>query len=450
MPSHSRALDTADRSMSPIDGYLARFAELDGHEPAWLHRQRKEAIARFASLGFPTTHLEDWKYTSVTALSAVPFDAAAPDTVTPRERRAADGLRLGAGIDFVFVNGFHVPALSAPAALPAGVTVTSLARAATEHADLVRAHLGRYADDEQAFTALNTAFARDGAFVHLRRGVALPGPLHLVFLSAAAPAPVMTSPRTLIVAEEDSAATIIESYAGPGDVTYFTNAVTEIAVGPRAALTHYRLQEEGARAFHVAAVRARQDADSRFTSLAVSLGATLSRTDLGTTMDAEGTSCVFDGLYLAGGDQHVDHHTSIDHRQPHGTSRELYKGILDGRATGVFNGKVYVRPQAQKSDAQQMNKNLLLSDDAVINTKPQLEIFADDVKCSHGATIGRLSDDALFYLRARGIDARTARQLLIHAFARELIDRVGIASLRERLDRALQRRLPHLDEEGAA
>jgi Fe-S cluster assembly protein SufD len=252
----------------------------------------------------------------------------------------------------------------------------------------------------------------------------------------------------LIVAGEASEATVIESYASADDATSFTNAVSEIVVGPHASVTHYKLQQEGARAFHIATIEARQGTGSRFASHAISLGALLSRTDINTTMEAEGTTCTFDGLYLAGGDQHVDHHTSIDHRRPHGTSRELYKGILDGRATGVFNGKVFVRPRAQKSDAQQMNKNLLLSDDAVINTKPQLEIFADDVKCSHGATIGRLSDDALFYLRARGIDAPTARQVLIYAFANELIERIGVAPLRERLGRALRRRLPGLLQAG--
>ncbi len=431
--------------MSVVDTYVSRFHSQNGTATTWLGRLRGEAIARFAELGFPTTRLEEWKYTSVAALAQVPFQPTEP--ISSRVAQALDlrDLHLDGSVELVFVNGHYAGALSTPRALPAGVTVTPLAHALAERLELVESHLGRYADHrEHAFTALNTAFVADGAFVHLRRGSVLDVPIHLVFVSVAGAEPAMICPRNLIVAEENSEATVIESYIGRTDAAYFTNAVTEVVVGPNASITHAKLQEEATDAFHVATIEAYQHAASRFTSQAVSLGAALARTDINTVMDAEGTECTFDGLYVAGGRQHVDHHTTIDHRKPHGTSRELYKGVLDGRATAVFNGKVYVRPNAQKSDAQQMNKNLLLSDDAVINTKPQLEIFADDVKCSHGATIGRLSDDALFYLRTRGIDAVTARHLLIYAFANELIGRIRVAALRDRLERVLRARLPEL------
>ncbi|HZW74118.1 MAG TPA: Fe-S cluster assembly protein SufD, partial [Caldimonas sp.] len=249
----------------------------------------------------------------------------------------------------------------------------------------------------------------------------------------------VTHPRTLIVAGEGSRVTVVEHYLGEG--IYWTNAVTEAVLGAGASLTHYRVQRDSPRAFHVGTVAVEQAADSRYGSRSISLGGALVRSDIGTRLDAPGAACTFDGLYLASGTQHVDHHTTIDHRQPRGTSRELYKGIMDGRATGVFNGKVFVRPHAQQSDAQQMNKNLLLSDDAQIETKPQLEIFADDVKCSHGATIGQLDDDAIFYLRARGIDAAAARQMLIFAFANELIEPVAVEPLRALLTRELGERL---------
>jgi Fe-S cluster assembly protein SufD len=247
---------------------------------------------------------------------------------------------------------------------------------------------------------------------------------------------LISHPRVLIAAEESSRLTVVESYLGEGG-TYCTNAVTEVAVGANAAVTHCRLQQEGAAAFHVGTVQARQAADSRFRSHAVSLGARLSRCNVNTVLDGPGGECRFDGLYLARGGQHVDFHTTIDHAQPHGTSRELYKGVLDDHATAVFNGKVFVRPNAQKSDAGQVNRNLLLSDAATVNTKPQLEIFADDVKCSHGAAIGRLDPDHLFFLRSRGIGPDDARRLLIFGFANEVIGRIEVAPLRERLESLL-------------
>ncbi len=350
--------------------------------------------------------------------------------------------RLGVGIELVFVNGRYAADLSTPGPLPAGVVVASLAATLAAQPGLLEPHLGRLADLEaDGMAALNSACVEDGAVVLLLPdGVALDAPVHCLFVSMPGDAPTVSHPRTLIVAGAASRATVIEHYVGAG--VYWTNAVTEIVLGAGADHTHHRVQREDVRAFHLATLAAAQGADSRFTSHAVSFGAALSRGDLATRFDAAGAACRFDGLYVADGAQHVDHHTTIDHRQPRGVSRELYKGILGGRASGVFNGKVLVRPDAQQTDAQQMNRTLLLSDDAQIDTKPQLEIFADDVKCSHGATIGQLDEDAIFYLRGRGIGAADARRLLIHAFANELVERVAVAPLRRQLETALAARLP--------
>ncbi len=425
--------------MRDVDIHLQNFAHLNGSAPASVQQLRRTALSRFAELGFPTTRLEDWKYTSVARLARTPFRlAAAPARVTADQ--LADGTLSGAS-QLVFVNGRHAPELSALRPLPPGVRLTSLAAAFCTDAALVETHLGRYADyTGAAFAALNTAFIQDGAFVFLPKGAIVTDVIHVLFVSVGSGEPTIAHPRNLIVAEEGSQATVVETYIGLGTGAYCTNAVTEIAVEPNATLVHCKLQQESDAAFHVATVQARQDADSRFASYVVSIGGGLVRGDINAVLDAPGGSCTLDGLYLAASRQHVDHHTSIDHRRPHCTSRELYKGILDGHATGVFNGKVFVRPAAQKSDAGQVNKNLLLSEDAVINTKPQLEILNDDVKCSHGATIGRLDEDALFYLRARGIGADEARRLLIYAFANEVVERVAIEPLRARLERMIASR----------
>ena len=427
--------------MSALDAHLENFRRLDGHAPGTLRALRERALARFTELGFPTIRLEDWKYTNVAPLAERAFHLA--DERAPRGVEAlAQRARLGTGIELVFVNGRYAEALSSVGRLPSGAVIGSLDSALQRRPELVEPHLGRYAPFDQApesLTALNTAFIRDGAFVYVPVGTAIDAPIHCLFLSLPADGPIVAHPRNLIVAGEGSRVTVVEQYVG--ERTYWTNAVTEAVVAAGAQLTHYKVQRESADAFHVGSVAVEQAGESTYHSHAVSLGAVLARTDIATRLDAPGAACTFDGLYVATAAQHVDHHTTIDHRQPRGTSRELYKGILAERATGVFNGKVFVRPHAQQSDAEQMNKNLLLSDDAQIETKPQLEIFADDVKCSHGATIGQLDDDAIFYLRARGIDAAAARQMLIFAFANELVARIDVAPLRALLTSEIESRL---------
>ena len=410
--------------------HLQDYRLLHADGPAAVAALRERGATQFSALGFPTTALEDWKYTNLAPLSQQAFRTPAT-TIPDGAEGVAAAARLGSGAELVFINGRYAPSLSRTAELPSGVLVSSLADALRTHSGLIELHLGRYARFEQApasLTALNTASIQDGAFIYAPAQVAIDAPIHCLFVSLPADGAIVTHPRMLIVAGAGSRLTIVEQYAGDG--TYWTNAVTEAVLGAGAALTHCRVQREDARAFHIGVVAVQQADDSTFRSQAVSLGAALARTEIATRLDAPGATCTFDGLYLAGGTQHIDHHTTIDHRQPRCTSRELYKGIMDGRSTGVFNGKVFVRPDAQQTDAQQMNKNLLLSDDAQIETKPQLEIFADDVKCSHGATIGQLDDDAIFYLRARGIDAASARQMLIFAFANELVARIDVAPLR--------------------
>ncbi|HYT89870.1 MAG TPA: Fe-S cluster assembly protein SufD, partial [Gemmataceae bacterium] len=406
---------------------------------AWPHALRTAAIERFAEVGFPTSRDEDWKFTSLTPLAEIPFKLASGHELHSftAEGSSDNALDIAATVRLVFVNGRLAPDLSTPGALPGNVVIGSLAAAMEQHRTLVEPHLTRLARHEShAFTALNTAFLSDGAFIHVGRGVVLREPIELVFLSTAPTEPTVSHPRTLIVAEDNSQLTVVQSYLGTDEV-YFTNAVTEIIAGENAYIDHYKLQRESLKAFHLETLQVRQERGSNFSSHAVTLGAGWARNEIGVTLAGEGCESILNGLYLADGTQHVDNRTTIDHAKPHCASHELYKGILDGKAHGVFNGKIYVREDAQKTDAKQTNQTLLLSEDAVINTKPQLEIFADDVKCTHGATIGQLSTDALFYLRARGIGLEDARSLLTYAFANDVLDRMKLETLRRQLEELL-------------
>jgi Fe-S cluster assembly protein SufD len=391
------------------DVYLSRFSHFEeessdnGRSP--LRRLRRAAIERFAALDFPTLKDEEWRFTNLAPLLKVSFEPAPADGWNPQ---SADG-----------------------------VLVCGLADALARHRDLVEPHLARLADEEShVFTALNTAFLRDGVFVYVPPGKVVEDPIHLTFAPTATDRPLAWHRRCLIVAGANSRAQVVEDYEGT-DGVYFTNAVTEVVAAENAVLDHYRVQREGKEAFHIATVQVRQERGSRFTSHAFADGGALARTDLNVRLDAEDCECTLNGLYLASGDRLVDNHTRIDHARPRCTSHELYKGILDGRARGVFNGKIYVHPDAQKTDARQTSKTLLLSDDAVIDAKPQLEIFADDVKCTHGASIGQLDEEAIFYLRTRGIGREDARRLLTRAFANDIIGRVRIDALRERLEAAI-------------
>lgn len=412
-------------------------------DPAWLYRLRQAAIERFAELGFPATRLEDWRFTNVAPLAKIPFELA-----NGRDSFAKTGIIEAAlpnenfASRLVFLNGHYVEEASRTDELPPEVRVGSLERLLRESGGEIEQHLARYADyRSHAFVALNTAFWQGGAFVYLPRGTVLEKPIHVVFLTAGNGTPVVSHPRNLIVAERDTQCTLVESYAGLSEGVCFSNAVTEIAAGENAVVDHYKIQTENERSFHIATLQVQQERSAGFTTTSVSFGGSLVRNEITAVLNAEGAECALNGLYLARGKQHVDYHTTIDHAKPHGASRQLYHGVLDGQATGVFNGRIVVRPEAQKTDAIQKNRNLLLSEEAVIDTKPQLEIFANDVRCTHGATIGQMDPEALFYLRSRGIGLEEARNLLIYAFAAEVLDRIRPASVRSRVEEGLQARL---------
>jgi Fe-S cluster assembly protein SufD len=421
--------------------YLSNFSRFEKELPAtgnpWLNRIRKAAIRRFTELGFPTTRNEDWKFTSVDPIAKIPFRPVISDEhngVTLRQIGGAP-FEVPNCTRLVFINGRYSAELSGLNAGRDGVIATSLADALASHSDWVEPYLARYASyDNHAFTALNTAFIHDGAFVSIPKGAIVDRPIHLIFAATSLGEGCVAHPRNLILAGPCSRASLIETYVGLEEEAYLTNAVTEIVAAENAAIDHCKIQRESEEAFHVATTQIHQARGSKVASHFVSLGGALVRNEVRAVLDAEGCECTLNGLYLAHDQQHIDNHTVIDHAKPHCTSHELYKGILDGQAHGVFNGKIFVRQDAQKTDAKQTNQTLLLSEDAVINTKPQLEIYADDVKCTHGATVGQLQEDAIFYLRSRGIGAEAARGLLTYAFANDIISRLAVDPLRVQLE----------------
>ena len=414
---------------------MIRLNEIDlplsAGAPAWLATLRRNALERFVALGFPTTHDEDWKYTNVGAIAKTRFEPGQLVAAEPGRFPLAD---MGCATRLVFVNGHFSRDLSSTDHAQRGVRIHSLRELLLSGSETVESHFARYARfDTQAFVALNTALAEDGGVVEIDKDVVPNQPVHLLFLSVPNGGPTVSHPRNLIVAGRGSQASVIETYVGADGAACFTNAVTEIRLGDGAILDHYRIQQESAQAFHVATVQAIQGRQSVFSSHNIALGGALARNDVNSVLDAEGAECFLNGLFFAAGAQHVDNHTLLDHVKPHCQSRELYKGILAGRGVGVFNGKIVVRKDAQKTNAIQSNRNLLLSGDAVIDTKPQLEILADDVRCTHGATVGQIDQEALFYMQSRGIPAVAARQLLIHAFAGEVLDLMKWQPAREKL-----------------
>jgi Fe-S cluster assembly protein SufD len=432
----------ASQTIEKMD-YLQAFAPFSQQrsemDSASLQSLRKRAAQRFQELGWPTRRMEAWKYTDVSVLARSSFEQAVPLSVSTAAIQpfVYDGCH-----QLVFVNGHWAPELSRVETLPEGCILGSLADALQEHQDLIEPYLGKVASFENhAFAALNTAFLEDGTFIYLRPGTVMEKPIHLLFISTAKDQATVSYPRTLIVAQANSQATIIESYIGL-DGSYFTCPVTEIVVDENATIDHYKIQREHLKAFHLATMQVQLGRNSRFSSLSVALGGALARTDLSVSLDAEGADCTLNGLYLVKDDQRVDHHINVDHRKPHGTSHQLFKGLLDGKSRAVFSGKVYVHPKAQKTDAQQSNRNLLLSDDALVHTNPQLEIFADDVKCSHGATVGQLDKEAIFYLRSRGLDEVAARRLLTYGFASDVLEQIRISAVRADLEQLLSTWLP--------
>jgi len=427
-----QAIQSAERY---IDAFNERQTT-EARSPVWLGALRQAAMASFTALGFPTTKNEDWKNTNIESLVSLPFVSSNGEVKSVRAAEILSNACVDADAPrLVFVNGVYAPELSSVHGLPSGVRVGSLAEFIQQDSSVLASRLGHYADHRrQAFVALNTAFFTDGAIVEIGPGCRLSQPIYIIYAANAEERRIVAYPRTLIMAGAGSEAKIVESYTSVNGGSYFSNAVTELIGEEGASVEHYRLQREGKSAFHVGTLEASLGRGCHLTAHAVTLSGLLVRNNVHVLLDGEGAGCILNGLYLGDDKQVVDNFTEIEHAKPRATSLELYKGILNGASHGVFNGKIIVHKDAQKSDARQTNKNLLLSAQAAVNTKPQLEIYADDVKCSHGSTIGQLDADALFYLRSRGLGLDEARSLLSFAFASDVVERIKIDFLRRCLD----------------
>ena len=426
--------------MADKETYISDFARFEAevveNDPAWVRDIRRSAIGAFAEQGFPATKNEQWRFTRVRPLLQHRFQTADPYTPNSLSIRHLDQLCIeDTGCRRItFVNGRFAEDLSDIGTLRGGVRIASLKQVLATDPEPVQRYLSRYADTEKnPFTAINTAHLLDGAFVYLPKNQRVEEPIHILYVTQSDGNPVVSHPRTLIVAAENTRASVVESYVGFESEVYFTNSVTEIIVANRAEIDHCKVQKESTAAFHIGTVQVHLGAESRFKTDLVSIGGTLVRNDVNAVLDDEGIECTVNGLYLAEGHQHVDNHTVIEHAKPHCASHELYKGILGGRAKAVFDGRIHVHPDAQKTDAKQSNRCILLNDTARINTNPHLEIYADDVKCTHGAAVGQIDKNAVFYLRSRGIGEQAARELLINAFANEVLERIRIEPVREHL-----------------
>jgi Fe-S cluster assembly protein SufD len=397
-------------------------------------------MTAFAETGFPTTSQEEWRFTNVAPIARTTF---APPRRAPLDAAFLGPLQIPGGnvARVVLVDGRFDAGLSDLGPLENGVRVVSLARALADDAERVRAHLGRLAAIEgHPFTALNTAFLEDGVFLTVADGTLAENPIEILYVATASAEASVRHPRTLVVAGARSQLALVESFVTIGEGPSLTNAVTEIILGPNAIVDHYKLQRESLASYHISRTEGLIAESAVLRSHSFTLGAGLSRNDACVVLNGEGADSILNGLYVVDGTQHVDHHTAIDHAKPHCTSHELFKGILAGRATGVFNGRILVRQDAQKTDSKQTNKNLLLSEDALVQTNPQLEIYADDVKCTHGATIGQIDENALFYLRSRGIARETANAVLTYAFAAEVVEKVRPEGLRRLLEQRVAER----------
>jgi len=409
----------------------------------WLDQKRQAALTAFQTKGFPTTNDEAWRFTNISPIANTSFSP------TPKEI-AVDATQLQPllfpGLDrfqIVFINGHwseklsHIPSI-------AGVSIQSLAHILKNDSRSLETYLGKsIAISENAFELLNTYSFEDGLFLSIAKGIRVEMPIHLVYFSTSSETPTASHPRNLIVTGQDSQVAVIETTMSLANQPYWTNMVTEIFLGENSRLDHYKIQQESLLAYHTSSLQVRQARSSNFQSHAILLGGAIVRNNINIALAEEGSECSLHGLYLTTGSQLTDSHTFIDHIKPHCTSRELYKGILDEKSRGVFDGQIIVRENAQKSDAVQTNRNLLLSDAALVNTKPELKIFNNDVKCKHGATVGQLNNESLFYLRSRGIPLAEARKLLIFAFASEMIELVDIPALRQGLETLLFAKFQH-------
>lgn len=423
-----------------IQHYASEFARSEknfsGRDLPWLQQLRATALEQLSTHGFPTFHDEDWKYTNITPITKRNFSITSNQKtdLTPAQLNTTD---LNC-YQLTFVNGHFSAELSQITDLPSGVIITNIASAIKKYPEVIKNYLGKITKKPiHGFTALNTSFISDGAYIFVPRDTILDKPIELRFIATNQETLCFAPLRNLIIAEENTQSIIVENYSSSNQHHYFTNVVTELLTKQQAHVEHYKLLQENEQTFHVSTLEVLQQGKSCFTSNSFTCGGALVRSDTNVVLADEYAECTLNGLYLAKHHQHIDHHTSIDHTKPHGTSREFYKGVITDHGRAVFNGKVLVREDAFKTDAQQTNKNLLLSADAEVDTKPELEIYADDVQCAHGATVGQLDEAALFYLQSRGINKYTARTILIYAFAREIIERIPLEPLRKQLQKSL-------------
>jgi Fe-S cluster assembly protein SufD len=425
------------------NAYAAQFLtmreRLPGTHLPLIERLRRKGMEDFLALGLPTTKLENWKYTNVASIRRITFEPAFDHQLSPVPEKLCFEIDSYGSPRLVFVNGRFDPTLSSvDGRLNFRLLSMSEALRDSERASTIEKHLGQYTStSDHAFAAWNTAFFVEGAYIEIPRGFTLEQPIHIVFVSAGSGEPWACYPRNLIVAGEGSEITFVESFLGSNGSVYLTNAVTEIVAGSGAVVEYCKIEREFSQGFHVSVMNAHLDRDASFTSHSISFGGSMVRNDLNVSLDGEGSHCTLNGFFAVHGQRLVDNHTRIDHLRPHASSRELYKGVLAGKAEGVFNGAIVVRENAQKTDAVQYSKNLLLSKQAQINTKPQLEIRNNDVRCFHGATIGQLDTEAIFYLKSRGIDEGEAKRILVRGFAGEIIEAIRVPSLRDLLEHLL-------------
>ncbi len=429
------------------DWYLSLFRDfenqMNGEKSSSFHKARKEAIDKFAETDFPNTHQEDWRFTDISPILKHTFSHADRNTA-PAPARNEISRFLFDGMEshlVVFVNGFYSEGLSALHSLPEGVVIGSLAEVLKKGNETSREHiLSSASAGDNAFTALNLAFASDGAYVYLPDGAEVEKPVHLLFISGGE-GEYFSHPRNVIIAGRNSRVRVIEHYVSLNGNTYFTNAVTEIRAGENSSVGTVKIQSDGIDAYHISTTEAFLDRNADYLSHGLSFGANIYRHSLNVALNGEGSNATLEGLYLLSGNQLSDTHSMIDHVSPHCTSQEHYKGILDGHSHGVFNGKIMVRKDAQQTNSYQENRNIILSNEAKVDTKPQLEIFADDVKCSHGATVGQLNNESMFYLRSRGISEEQAKLMLIYAFASDVLKDIKEEAIRDRLEKVLSERL---------
>ncbi|MGA7161960.1 MAG: Fe-S cluster assembly protein SufD [Bacteroidota bacterium] len=437
------------QSSKEIERYLSDFYAFENngasHDPSWLKSFRHSGLERFSELGFPTIKQEDWRFTNILPLTKNSFYHA-PEKQTPKVNRSEVKKHIiqeSSKSVLVFINGHYNKDLSDVSGLPKEIVAGSLGEYFTAHGDLIRRYLGKHLLlHNHPFAALNTAFIDDGAFVYIPERIKSTSPIQLLFLSRAQGNRLVASyPRNLVIAEKGSSATIIESYISLSEEIYFTNTVSEVFIEEESEVDYVKIQRESESAFHIGTMQAEQGSQSRFTAFSLALGGAIARNDVNINVSGEQCETMLDGLYLPANDQLVDHHTFIDHKQPNCSSREIFKGIITGSSRSVFNGKIFVRKEAQKTDSKQTNRNLLLSDKATVDTKPQLEIFADDVKCTHGATVGGLDAASLFYVKSRGISEEAARALLTVGFAGEVTNYINNVDLRKHVDSLVIERL---------